>query len=148
MPKIKEFQTSPFTIAHYILLFMVTVVCISIVAWLIITRYNDEQAKNNITITHLTNDDPCVKSARDAVAQMWAYNQELVPPRYKTMAETYANEAVLSRVTGYCNDVQFTCRAGQLRRICDPCAVALGRQYAIEQHTIDMIRANCGYDLN
>ena len=146
MAKKSEFQTTPFTIAHYILLFMVAVTCVSIVVWLIIARHN-AAIQDGLNITKIMNNDPCVHQTRDAVTRMWAYNQELIPTRYKTIADTYANNAVLTRVTGYCNDVPFTCRAGQLRRTCDPCAVGAGRNIAMEIHIADMIRANCGYDL-
>ena len=146
MAKKTEFQTTPFTIAHYILLFMVAVVCTSIVVWLIIARHNATVA-DSINITKIMNNDPCVNQTREAVSRMWSYNQELIPMRYKTMANTYANNAVLTRTSGYCNDVPFTCRAGQLRRTCDPCAVVAGRNMAMEVHIADMIRANCGYDL-
>ena len=146
MPKQQEFQTNAFTIAHYILLFMVVVTCVSIVTWLIMDRYKTQQA-NKTNITYIMNNDPCVQKTRDAVSRMWAYNQELIPTRYKTMADTYANNAVLSRVTGYCNSVPFTCRAGQLRRTCDPCAIGAGRNKAMEYHIADMIRANCGYEI-
>ena len=143
MSKKSEFQTTPFTIAHYILLFMVTIVCISTVTWLIMGRYNDAH-KNNIVISYMMSKDPCVVRTRDAVSKMWAYNQELIPIKYKTMVDTYINDAVLTRVKGYCNDAVFTCRAGQLRRICDPCAVEVGQQRAMERHTLDLIHANCG----
>ena len=146
MAKTSEFQTNPFTIAHYILLFMVAVVCISIVTWLVIARHNAD-AENNTNITKIMNTNPCVQETRNAVSRMWAYNQELVPMRYKTIADTYANNAVLTRVTGYCNDAPFTCRAGQLRRTCDPCAIGAGRNIAMERHIADMIRTNCGYDI-
>ena len=142
MVKQTEFQTSPFTIAHYILLFMVTVVCISIVTWLIIDRYNNN-AKTDVAVSYMLSADPCVVRTRDAIKKMWSYNQELIPVRYKTMAETYANNTVLSRVNGYCNDTAFTCRAGQLRRTCDPCAVEVGRRRAMELHILDSVRANC-----
>lgn len=146
MAKRKEFQTTPFTIAHYILLFMIVVVCASIVTWLIIARHNDT-VTDSANITKIMNDDPCVQQTRNAVSRMWAYNQELIPARYKAIAETYANNAVLTRVHGYCNDVPFTCRAGQLRRTCDPCAVGAGRNIAMELHIADMIRTNCGYEV-
>ena len=146
MAKKSEFQTTPFTIAHYILLFMVAVTCVSIVVWLIIARHN-AAIQDGLNITKIMNNDPCVHQTRDAVTRMWAYNQELIPTRYKTIADAYANNAVLTRVTGYCNDVPFTCRAGQLRRTCDPCAVGAGRNMAMEIHITDMIRANCGYEL-
>ncbi len=144
MSKNKDFQTNPFTIAHYILLFMVTVVCISIVTWLIIDRYNKSH-ETNVSVSYMLSDEPCIVRTREAIKSMWHYNQELIPTRYKTMADTYANNAVLSRVNGYCNERPFTCRAGQLRRICDPCAIEVGRQRAMEQHILDSVRANCGY---
>ena len=147
MAKKSEFQTTPFTIAHYILLFMVTVVCASIVTWLIIARHNATVA-DSANITKIMNNNPCVQQTRSAVSRMWAYNQELIPTRYKTVADTYANNAVLTRVSGYCNDVPFTCRAGQLRRTCDPCAVGAGRDKAMEIHIADMVRANCGININ
>lgn len=147
MPKQKEFQTTPFTIAHYILLFMVIVTCASIVVWLILDRYETQQ-QHSTNITYIMNNDPCVEKTRDAISRLWAYNQELIPTRYKTMAETYANDAVLTRTRGYCDGVPFMCRAGQLRRTCDPCAIQTGRRRAMEFHIADMIRANCGYDLD
>ena len=146
MPRKQELQTTPFTIAHYILLFMVVVTCISIVAWLIIARYRTQQY-HRTDITYIMNNDPCVDKTRDAVSRMWAYNQELIPTRYKTMADTYANNAILTRTSGYCNGIPFTCRAGQLRRTCDPCAIVAGRNIAMEYHIADMIRANCGYEI-
>lgn len=147
MPKQKEFQTTSFTIAHYILLFMVIVTCASIVVWLILDRYKTQQ-EHSTNMTNIINNDPCIAQTRDAISRMWAYNQELIPSRYKTMADTYANNAILTRTSGYCNGIPFTCRAGQLRRTCDPCALDTGRTIAMRYHIGDMIRANCGYDLD
>ncbi len=147
MPKQKEFQTNSFTIAHYILLFMVVVTCASVVVWLIMDRYKAQQ-ESRTNITYIIKNDPCVAQTRDAVSRMWAYNQELIPTRYKTMADTYANNAVMGRITGYCNGIPFTCRAGQLRRTCDPCATESGRNMAKKYHIADMVRANCGYELD
>ncbi len=147
MVKNTEYQTNVFTIAHYILLFMVAVTCASIVTWLIIDRYNTDKF-NSTNITYIMNNDPCVAQTRDAVSSMWSFNQELIPTRYKTMADTYANDAILTRTNGYCDGVSFTCRAGQLRRTCDPCAIQTGRRHAMEMHLADMIRSNCGYDID
>ncbi|MBR2393021.1 MAG: hypothetical protein IKB05_00840 [Alphaproteobacteria bacterium] len=147
MAKNTEYQTNVFTIAHYILLFMVTVTCASIVTWLILDRYNTQKF-NSTNITYIMNNDPCVKQTRDAVSRMWSFNQELIPTRYKTIADAYSNDAVLTRITGYCDGVPFMCRAGQLRRTCDPCAIRTGRHHAMEMHIADMIRANCGYDID
>ena len=143
MTKVKEFQTTPFTIAHYILLFMVTVVCVSIVAWLIIGRYNTGLT-NNVSVSYRLSKDPCVVQTREAIAKMWDYNQELIPMRYKTMVDMYINDAILTRFSGYCKDTAFTCRAGQLRRTCDPCAIDTGRRQAMERHILDAIDVKCG----
>ena len=147
MAKKSEYQTSAFTIAHYILLFMVMVTCASVIVWLVLDRYHTQQS-NRTNITYIMNNDPCVLQTRDAVSRMWAFNQELIPARYQTMADTYANDAILTRTNGYCDGIPFTCRAGQLRRTCDPCAIQTGRRRAMEFHIADMIRANCGYDLS
>ncbi|MDO4424027.1 MAG: hypothetical protein Q4C08_04505, partial [Pseudomonadota bacterium] len=56
----KKFKhnTSAFTIAHYILLFLVTGLCISIIAWIMISRNNNQSPQ---TVVHIKNTDPCVQ---------------------------------------------------------------------------------------
>ena len=142
MAKKSEFQTTPFTIAHYILLFMVAVTCVSIVVWLIIARHN-AAIQDGLNITKIMNNDPCVHQTRDAVTRMWAYNQELIPPKYIQMAKEYADETITNRTTGYCNDASFTCRPGQRRSVCDPCARGTGRQMALNAHIADTIKTTC-----
>ena len=138
-------NTSAFSIAHYILLFLVVCVCITIIAWVMISHSNPHPS-NNITtpITHVKNTNPCVQRTINTVAQMWAYNPEMVPQRYWDMAEKYMNETITTRTYGICMDVAFTCHAGQIRRDCDPCAVPSARDYAQSMHTANMIQKNCG----
>lgn len=143
MARKKEFQTNSFTIAHYILLFMVTVTCASIIVWLVLQNHR-EQVKKAMDIVYITNNNPCVRHARDAVKQIWTYNQELIPTRYKIIVNKYVNEVMPARVKGYCGDEPFMCRMGQIRHVCDPCAKKTAREMAMTQHMADVIYANCG----
>lgn len=139
-----ETNTNSFTISHYILLFLVVIICIGIISWVIIKRHN-ATPQNNITptITHVKNTDPCVQHATDTVAQMWAYNPRLIPQKYWQIASNYINETITTRTYGICQDVAFTCRPGQKRIECDPCAVPSARAYAQDMQTADMISENC-----
>lgn len=144
MKKQSENATNSFTIAHYILMFLVAVLCASIVVWLIIGRQENEE---KIVVAQIENSDPCVQQALNIVGQMWAYNQELIPVKYLAMVDAYVNEPVPVRVTGYCEDVVFTCRPGQVRRVCNPCAVSVGRQIAMEKHVADIVQSTCNDDM-
>lgn len=137
-------NTSAFTIAHYILLFLVTGLCISIIAWIIITRNNDAPT-NNISqnIIHIKNTDPCVQRINNIVAQMWAFNPRAVPEKYWVIATDYLNQPITTRTSGICQDIAFTCHVGQTRIDCDPCAVPSARLYAMNIHINDLIQANC-----
>lgn len=137
-------NTNSFTIAHYILLFLVVIICIGIISWVIIKRHNNTP-QNNITptITHAKNTDPCVQRATDTVAQMWAYNPRLIPQKYWQIASDYINETITTRTYGICQDIAFTCRPGQKRIDCDPCAVPSARAYAQDMQTADIISKDC-----
>lgn len=137
-------NTSAFTIAHYILLFLVTVTCIGIIAWVMINRGNPNP-ENNVrpTITHVTDSDPCVNRIKKTVEHMWRFSPESVPQKYWSIAMAYINQPITSRTYGICMDVAFTCRPGQILRDCDPCAVTSARTYAQQIHIADMISANC-----
>ncbi|MBQ2017383.1 MAG: hypothetical protein II208_02550 [Alphaproteobacteria bacterium] len=141
--KVKQ-NTSAFTIAHYILLFLVSGLCISIIAWIIITRDN-KKPTNNVSenIIHVKNTDPCVQRINDIVARMWAFNPDAVPEKYWKIATNYLNQPITTRTYGLCQDVAFICHAGQIRRDCDPCAVPAARTYAMDIHINDLIHANC-----
>ena len=144
MAKNPKTNIAPFTIAHYILLFLVTIICISVISWVIIKRTN-KTPQNNITptITHVKSVDPCVQNATDSVAQMWAYNPRMVPQKYWDIASDYLNEIITTRTYGICQDIAFTCHPGQKRIECDPCAVPSARAYAQDMQTADMISKNC-----
>ena len=137
-------NTNSFTIAHYILLFLVTIICISIISWVVIKR-NNPTPQNNITptIVHVKSVDPCVQRITNTVAQMWAYNPRMVPQKYWQIASDYLDEVITTRTYGICQDVAFTCRPGQKRIECDPCAVPSARAFAQDRQTADMISENC-----
>lgn len=137
-------NTSAFTISHYILLFLVTILCIGIIAWVMIHR-NNPHPENNITpnITHIHNTDPCVQRVTNTVARMWAYDPRSVPEKYWQIATDYINQAITTRIYGLCQDIAYVCRPGQLLRDCDPCAVPSARNYAQSIHIADMIEQNC-----
>lgn len=137
-------QTNSFTIAHYILLFLVVALCIGIVAWSIISSRNVARADSAKPVIQVSNIDPCTQEVMNNVAQMWAYNPGAVPEKYQQMASDYADEEITARIRGNCNGVKFTCRPGQIRRDCDPCALGGGRQIAMDAHTADVVRAMCG----
>lgn len=137
-------NTNSFTIAHYILLFLVVGLCISIIAWIMIAR-NNSSPVNNVSqnIIHVRDTDPCVQRIRNTVAQMWAYDPRAIPQKYWIIATEYLNQTINTPTYGICQDVAFTCHVGQLRRDCDPCAVPSARAYAMDIHTADLIQENC-----
>lgn len=145
----KKFKqnTNAFTIAHYILLFLVTGLCISIIAWIIITRHNNTP-KNNISqnIIHIKNTDPCVQRINEIVTKMWAFNPNAIPQKYWDIANNYLNQTITTRTYGLCQDVAFVCHKGQIMRDCNPCAVPAARDYAIKIQISDLIRGNCAPD--
>lgn len=139
-----KYNTNAFTIAHYMLLFLVTGLCISIIAWIMITRNNDAP-ENNVSqnIIHIKNTDPCVQRINDIVTRMWTFNPRAVPEKYWVIATEYLNAHITTHTSGLCQDIAFTCRVGQIRIDCDPCAVPAARAYAMNIHKNDLIQANC-----
>ena len=143
----KKFKTNStaFGIAHYILLFLVVGTCIAIIAWIMVKNNNPNPTSNVKTnVVHVRDSDPCVQRTRDMVARMWAYDPRAVPQKYWDMAGNYLNQTITTRTYGICQDVAYTCRPGQIRRDCDPCAVPSARDWAQSIHVVDMIRENCG----
>lgn len=137
-------NTTPFTIAHFILLFLVSIMCISIIAWIIITRNNNPITNNtSINVTHIKNTNPCVQRITNTVERMWAFNPKSVPEKYWEIATNYLNQPITTRTYGICQDIAFVCLIGQIRRDCDPCAVPDARAYAMDIHINDLIRTNC-----
>ena len=149
MAKKFKINTSAFSIAHYILLFLVVGLCIAIIAWIMI-KNNNPTPENNIStnVIHLRDTTPCVQRTRNMVKRMWAYDPKMVPDKYWTIAENYMNQTITTRTYGICQDIAFTCRPGQIRRDCDPCAVPSARDWAQSIHIADMIQQYCGIDIN
>lgn len=133
-------NTSAFTIAHYILLFLVTGLCISIIAWIMISRNNTQTPKN---VIHIKNTDPCVQRINEIVTKMWAFNPAAIPQKYWEIATDYLNQTITTRTYGICEDVAYTCHIGQIMRDCNPCAVPAARDYAMQIQISDLIQGNC-----
>lgn len=137
-------DTNSFSIAQYILLFLVVVLCIGIVAWTLVHTGRNMKSENPATnVVHITNTDPCVQNIMNVVSQTWAYNPNSVPQKYLDLATQYANAQITTRIHGACNEITFVCRPGQIRRDCDPCALSSARQIAMDQQIADMIQSNC-----
>lgn len=144
------YQTNSFSIAHYILLICMVVLCGGVVAYAIIHdtgRHDDVLAMpmpTQPTAPAATQPDTCAQTVTNAVAQMWAYNPDVIPVKYKDIAMAYYTGPVNTTIRGECNGVRFVCRAGVRRADCDPCAAGGARDYAISLQTRDMIKKHCG----
>lgn len=144
------YQTNSFSIAHYILLICMVVLCGGVVAYAIIHdtgRHDDVLAMPMPTrpaAPAATQPDTCAQTVTNAVAQMWAYNPDVIPVKYKDIAMAYYTGPVNTTIRGECNGVRFVCRAGVRRADCDPCAAGGARDYAISLQTRDMIKKHCG----
>ncbi|MBQ7056242.1 MAG: hypothetical protein IJN91_04925 [Alphaproteobacteria bacterium] len=138
-------NTTSFTIAHYLLLFFVMIFCISIIAWVMISR-NNSAPTNNISgnILHIHSSAPCVQRTIKTVKQMWEYDPKSVPEKYWEIAMSYMNQKIQDRTYGICQDVAYICPRGAILYDCNPCAVPMARDYAQNIHIADMIVANCG----
>ena len=143
MAKFKT-NTNSFTIAHYILLFLVTGLCICIIAWIFISR-NNANTTNNVSqnVIHVNSGEPCIKRTIDTIEKMWEYDPKSVPQKYWDIAIEYLNAPIYATTYGICQDVAFVCHTGQIRRDCDPCAVPSARAFAQQQQITDMIQQNC-----
>lgn len=141
----KTEKLNTFTIAHYILLFFVVVLCIGIVAWTLARSSKsvaaDTGSTNVIRVTE--NLSPCAQQIKNQVSQIWAYTPELIPSAYLNIADEYVNERITEKTRGECNNVKFTCRQGDVRRDCDPCALGTARQMAMERQISDMVQQMC-----
>ncbi len=147
-------QTTSFSIARYILFFILGLLGIGFGGWILTADRRaayDTPPSPTKTVANIDNAiadriarDPCARDVADAVARMWAYTPDNVPTPYKEMAQEYANETLQVSVQGNCNDIQFKCHSGDVRRNCDPCAVTTGRLFAQSQQTADWIEEQCG----
>ena len=145
-------QTTSYSVAHFILVFLVVCACVVGVVWLLIAagyRHAEQQSDAQVVETETvvaTTVSPCAQGVMNDVAQMWAYNPNDVPQKYWDMAVNYLNAPVENYTEGACNDIRFICNPGQIRRECDPCAVSSAMSKAMEKHTKAMIAQNCPND--
>lgn len=142
-------NTSAFSIAHYILFFLVVGICITVIAWVMIHN-NNPHPTNNVSknVTHIDDATPCAQRVRDVIARMWLYEPQMVPQKYWDIAENFLNQTITRRTYGICQDVAYVCRPGQIRIDCDPCAVPNARKLAQSIHVADMIKKNCDANIN
>lgn len=138
-------QTNSYKIARYILLGAIILVCGGVIIWTMIGAHRDMDAEEKVS-RQVAKYTPCQQNVINAVSQVWAYSPQSVPQKYLDIADNYANETITVRTDGACNDIRFVCRVGQIRRDCDPCAVATGRQIAMQQQISDMMVASCEGD--
>lgn len=143
MAKNFKTDTSAVGIAHYILLFLVVVGCISLVAWTLIKNNNLNSSGNTTSVIHVKNSYPCVQRARSTVAHMWEYDPNAVPQKYWDIAENYMNQVIPAQTYGICQDVAFVCNVGEIRQDCDPCAVPNARKLAQGIHVADIVKEYC-----
>lgn len=145
------YQTNSFSIAHYILLIAMVVLCGGVVAYAIVhdtAGYEDafgNRAPTDDTqqVQSPTNNE-CIQRISDIVAQTWAYNPDAVPEKYTNIAMAYLATPTRTTIRGECNGEQFVCNPGVRRMDCDPCAVGSARDYAIAAQTRDMAQKHCG----
>lgn len=147
--KRRNYETTSYSIAHYILMFILVCACIVIVAWILIAdrHHEDTDATGAIfteqTITSNGQISPCAQKVINTVAQMWTYNPDQIPARYWDIASHYVNGNVTERTEGTCDKVKYICYAGQRRRDCNPCAVQNGIAMAMDRHAADLISKKC-----
>lgn len=143
MQKFKD-KITTFTIAHYILLFLVACICITIIAYTVIRRtHHTMNTDTQITTTHISNT-ACINRITRQIQQIWEYDPKSVPEKYWNIAMQYLNTRIHQTTYGICQDVAYVCHPGQIRRDCDPCAVPSARAYAQSIHISDTIKSNCG----
>ena len=145
-------QTTSYSVAHFILVFLVVCACIVGVIWLLIAagyrHYERSVADDTAAVVEsetvvTSNASPCAQQVMNDVAQMWAYSPNDVPQKYWDMAVNYLNQPVDAWTEDTCNGIRFICNPGQIRRECDPCAVSSAMSTAMEAHARDMISQNC-----
>jgi hypothetical protein len=135
---------SAFSIAHYVLLFIVATLCTVSVVWVLIAANNREAELHDKQI--IRQDKRCQRNAADHITNLWQQRPHEIPPQYKSMEKNYANRVVEVRTTGTCNGERFTCQMGQTRSACDPCAVNSAQKRAMFQHISDAIDDVCNKD--
>ena len=136
-------QITSFKIARYILMILVIILCVGIISWILFSPSDKNDNAHVDNVIRITNTDPCVQKVNNSIAQLWAYNMNDVPQKYIDMIDSYLNEKIATKTTGYCNDTKFTCKPGQARKDCDPCALGSAKQFAMDQQIVDMISTEC-----
>lgn len=142
MKQNKYEYTTPFGIAHYILLVAVAALCLGMIIYAI---YWGPHATPRPAPAPRTTPVPtqCARDTAQAVIEMWVYHPEFVPTKYHTMAMEYIAAPVEFTFHSTCNDTEFTCMAGQPRGECDPCAQHDAIATAMQQHVSDAIASIC-----
>lgn len=135
-------NASPFGVAHYILLIAVTVLCIGVIVYAVWWGM-PQKGRPVPSPVQVVATGECAQNIANEVAQMWAYHPEMVPVKYQGMVTEYLEMPVDSTIRGRCNNVAFTCRAGQIRRHCDPCAVGDARDRVMRVLISDMVAEHC-----
>ena len=140
-------NTTAFTIAHFIFLFLVMFFCIAIIAWTMIHQNNSDPT-NNVSgdVLHISGSAPCIQQTIKTVQQMWEYDPRAVPEKYWEIAQDYMNHRIERTTYGLCQDIAYVCNAGDIFGDCNPCAVPMARDYAQQAHIADMIMSNCSID--
>lgn len=135
---------SAFSVAHYMLLFIVATLCTVLVVWVLITANNREASINDkITMQHTRSNKICQRTTADKTTAIWQNRPHEIPKHYLEMEQNYANRIVPVRTTGNCNGQKFVCKMGEVRSSCDPCAKNSARKRAMFQHISDSIDQTC-----
>lgn len=125
-------KTNSFTIARYILLFLVCGAVFMFLVWLMTSPKHDR-----------SDFAACRAAVADTVNKIWHDNPTEIPPQYVQMVTDYADFIIEIPTSGRCNDSDFTCAPGMRRRDCNPCAAQIGAERAREQYINDMAARTC-----
>lgn len=135
---------SAFSVAHYVLLFIVSTLCTISVVWVLVAANNRESAiHDHIKKADTNAEKSCERATADAIKLLWQDKPGDIPQKYIVMENNYANRIVPVRTTGTCNGKKFTCTMGAVRATCDPCAKNTAQKRAMFQHISDTIDELC-----
>ena len=126
-------RTNSFTIAKYILLFLVCGVVFMYGIWLITSPRG---GKNKV--------EKCRESVVQTVDKIWHNNPTEIPPQYVQMMVDYVDFVIQIPTSGRCHGAEFTCTPGMRRRDCNPCAADIAAERARDQYISDMQKQLCG----
>ncbi len=135
---------SAFSVAHYVLLFLVSTLCTVAVVWVLISANNREASINDKILNRQTQSSKtCQRAAADQITSMWEMRPHEIPKQYLLIEKNYADRIVPVKTTGVCNGQKFICKMGDVRSSCDPCAKNSARKRAMFQHISDTIDKTC-----